>query len=155
MRTLYRVLAYLVAALVIVQAAMHAWASAGIAAYLGAGGTIDETAMPDFPEFVGIIVHGMNGMYVIPLVALALLVVSFFAKVPGGTMWAAIVLGLVVLQVTLGLLGHELTFLALLHGVNALLLFGSAAFAGYRVGSLAQGSRHVVGADPDRAVPVG
>ena len=51
--------------------------------------------------------HGMVGMMLIPLLALVLLIISFFAKIPGGVKWAAIVLGLVVLQVALGIFGHE------------------------------------------------
>ena len=47
------------------------------------------------------------------------------------------VLALVVLQVVLGFMGHSLSALAFLHGVNALLLFGTALVAGRRVGGLA------------------
>lgn len=131
MRTTYRVLAYVICGLVAVQAAMHAWASAGINAYIIGGGVIDVTsdAPPPVPEFAGIIIHAMNGMYVIPLVALVLLIVSFFTKVRRAVLFGAIVLALVVLQVTLGLFGHDITFLALLHGINALLLFGTAFYA--------------------------
>lgn len=134
MRITYRVLAFAICGLVMLQAASHAWASAGIAIYLAEGGTIDLASgtMPDFPEAVGLMIHGMNGMYAIPIVALALLVVAFFAKIPRGSMWAGIVLALVALQVTLGLLGHEMTTLAFLHGVNALALFGTALAAGLR-----------------------
>ncbi|WP_309065212.1 hypothetical protein [Microbacterium sp.] len=136
MRTAYRVLAYLVCGLVAVQAATHAWASAGLSAYIFGGGTIDPTASapPPVPEFLGIMIHGMNGMYVIPLVALVLLVVSFFTRTPGAVPFAATVLGLVVLQVTLGLMGHGMTFLALLHGLNALAIFAVALIAGTRIG---------------------
>jgi hypothetical protein len=81
---------------------------------------------------VGLMVHGMNGMMIIPVLALLLLVVSFFAKVPGGVGWAALVLGLVVLQVVLGIFGHELAISGLLHGVNAMVLFAVAAMAGVR-----------------------
>jgi ABC-type transport system involved in cytochrome bd biosynthesis fused ATPase/permease subunit len=48
--------------------------------------------------------------------------------------WAAIVVGLVALQITLGLLGHSLPFLALLHGLNALLLASAAFYAQLRAG---------------------
>lgn len=132
MRIAYQVLAFIVCALVAVQAATHAWASAGIGAFILGGGVIDLTsdAPPPFPEFAGIIIHGMNGMYVIPLVALVLLVVSFFAKVRHGILFAAIVFVLVIVQVTLGLLSHDVTSLALLHGANAILLFGVAFWSG-------------------------
>ncbi len=39
--------------------------------------------------------HGMNGMMVIPVVALLLLVISFFAKIPRGVAWAVGVAALV------------------------------------------------------------
>ena len=136
MRTTYRILAFIICGLVMLQAASHAWASAGIGQYLAQGGTIDfeSGALPAFPEAVGLMIHGMNGMYVIPVFALALLVVAFLAKIPGGVMRAVIVLVLVALQITLGILGHELTALAFLHGVNALALFGTAFWSGMRAG---------------------
>lgn len=142
MRTAYRVLAYLICALVAVQAAMHAWASAGLTSYIFGGGVIDmnSEAPPPVPEFAGIIVHGMNGMYVIPLVTLSLLVVSFFTKNRRAVIFAAVLLVLVVLQVTLGLLGHGITFLALLHGLNALAIFGTAITAGRLIGRAPQTS---------------
>jgi hypothetical protein len=61
------------------------------------------------------------------------LIVSFFAKIPGGVKWAATVFGLVVLQVLLGVFGHESPYLGLLHGVNALAVLGTAINAGKRV----------------------
>ena len=70
--------------------------------------------------------HGIFGMMLIPLLALVLLIISFFAKIPGGVKWAAIVLGLVVLQVALGIFGHETPYAGLLHGLNALILFAVA-----------------------------
>ena len=135
MRSAYKYLAYLVCALVMVQAASHAWVSSGLAKYLEGGGTIDfeSESLPDFPEATGFVIHGMNGMMVIPAVALVLVVVAFLAKVPGGLAWAGGVLALVVLQVALGLMGHSVTIAAFVHGVNALLLFGVALIAGRRV----------------------
>jgi heme A synthase len=77
---------------------------------------------------IGFIVHGMNGMFVIPALALVLLVVSFFAKVPRGVVWAAVLLVLIVVQVLLGI--AHVPELAMLHGVNALLVFTVALVAG-------------------------
>ena len=150
MRTVYRVLAFAICGLVMLQAASHAWVSAGLAAFLFEGGTFDPNSPPDIPEAMGFMIHGMNGMYVIPVVALALLVVSFFARVPRGVMWAVIIVALVALQVTLGLLGHTMTALAFLHGVNALALFGSALYAGLRAKAPA-----VAEAAPRSSVAVG
>lgn len=136
MRTAYRALGITIVVLVAVQAAAHAWASAGMGVYVSNGGVIDQSLMESggtpFTEVYGFVIHGINGMFVIPVVALALLVVSFLARFPGGVRWAAIVLGLVALQVTLGLLGHGLAFLGLLHGLNALLLATTAFHAQHR-----------------------
>ena len=133
MRIAYRALALTIVALVAVQAAAHAWASAGIGTFVQGGGVIDLALMESgelpFTEVLGLMVHGMNGMFVIPAVALLLLVVSFFARLPRGIAWAGIVLALVALQVTLGLLGHGLTVLGLLHGFNAIILASAAMYA--------------------------
>lgn len=132
MRTAFRALGFTITALVAVQAAAHAWASAGLGLFVANGGVVDLSLMESegapFPEALGFMIHGLNGMYVIPVVALALLVVSFFVKVRGAVMWAAITLALVVLQVTLGLLGHGMSFLGFLHGINALLLASVALY---------------------------
>jgi hypothetical protein len=72
---------------------------------------------------------------VIPVIALALLIVSFFAKVNGAIKWAVIVFVLVVAQGTLGLLGREFSLMGALHGLNALALFGVALHTGRRVPS--------------------
>ena len=88
-------------------------------------------------------IHGINGLMIIPLIALIFLIVSFFAKIPGGVRWAAIVFGLVVLQVLLGMFGHENAYLGLLHGVNALAVLGTAINAGRRVDSVAPASTAV------------
>lgn len=136
----YRILAAVIAALVGVQAASHAWASAGLGAYIMGGAVVDKSMMEDtggplpFPEVMGILIHGLNGGIVIPAVALALLVVSFFTRVAGTITRAAVVLGLVALQLTLGYSAPELPLLGLFHGLNALVLFG-AALSAYRAAS--------------------
>ena len=59
---------------------------------------------------------------------------SFFTRsVPGGAKWAAIVFGLVVLQVALGLFSHSVVGLGPLHGINAFALFMAALHAGRRL----------------------
>jgi heme A synthase len=77
-------------------------------------------------------IHALNGMFVMPVLGLLLLIVSFFAKVPGGVKWAGVVFGLVLLQVALGLLGHGIPALGGLHGLNALALFSAAIYAARR-----------------------
>jgi hypothetical protein len=138
MRTVYRVFAWLIAVEVMVQAAAMVYAIAGLGIWVDRdGGVLDKAAFESeeslFPEMIGFFVHGINGMMVIPLLALIFLIVSFFAKVPGGVKWAALVLLAVVVQVALGLFGHEAAIFGLLHGVNALVLFSLAVWAGKRV----------------------
>ena len=138
MKKVYKGLALLIALEVMVQAAAMVWAIAGLGLWVDRdGGVLDKAAFESgedlFPEFVGLVVHGINGMMVIPLLALALLIVSFFAKVPSGVKWAGIVLLAVVVQVALGMFGHEAAIFGLLHGANALLLFSAAVYTGLRV----------------------
>ena len=143
MRTAYKVLAYLVAAEVTVQAMVMVWAIAGLGKWVDGGGVFDKSvieggieggAMP-FPEVFGILVHGINGMFVVPGIALLLLIVSFFTKVRGAIKWALIVFVLVVAQGQIGFLGHEFPLAGLLHGLNALALFGVAIYAARRMRS--------------------
>jgi hypothetical protein len=136
-RTVYKVLAYVVAAEVVVQAMMVAWAVAGLDFWVDGGGVFDKSVMESeqtpFPEVAGIIVHGLNGGLVIPALGLLLLVSSFFAKVPGGIKFGALVFALVMIQSTLGYATHGLPFVGLLHGGNALLLFATALYTARRV----------------------
>ena len=75
--------------------------------------------------------HGFVGFNVMPLLGLALLIVSFFAykSVPGARKWGGIVLGLIVLQVALALFAFSIPALGALHGINALAVFGTAVRA--------------------------
>jgi heme A synthase len=137
MRTAYKTLAWLIAAEVVVQAAAMVYAISGLFIWVDRdGGVLDKAAIEGgetFPEIVGFIVHGINGMMVIPALALLLLIVSLFAKIPGGVMWAGLVLLAVVVQVMLGMFGHGFSLAGLLHGVNALVLFTTALYTGWRV----------------------
>lgn len=54
-------------------------------------------------------------------------------KVPDGVTWALIVFGAAVVQAALGIFSHSLSQLSILHGINALILFGAAVTAGMRV----------------------
>jgi hypothetical protein len=136
MRNVYRILAGLVAVGVVVQAMSIVYGVAGLEKWVEDGGVFDKAASEtedlSFTGAAGFLVHGINGMMIVPAVALLLLVCAFFAKVPGGVRWAGLVLLLVVVQVTLGLLGHEVPAVGALHGLNALLLFGSAGYASWR-----------------------
>jgi hypothetical protein len=130
-------LAYLVAAEVVVQAMAIVYGVAGLGIWIDHGGVLDKAAFSGgtspFPEFVGLILHGINGMLIVPLIALLLLVSSFFAKVPQGVRWAGLVFGLVIMQVLLGLFLHSISALGALHGLNALVLFTAALHTARRV----------------------
>ncbi|WP_205323773.1 hypothetical protein [Glycomyces sp. YM15] len=136
MRVVYRVLAYVIAAEVALQAAFTAYAVAGLAIWVEDGGVLDAAVMesedPPFDEAVGFMLHGINGMMVVPALALILLIISFFAKVKGGVLLAVLVLAWVIVQVLLGIFGHEAAILGLLHGLVAFAVYGTAFMAGYR-----------------------
>lgn len=136
MRTTYRVLAWIVAVEVLLQAAAISYAIFGFGRWIQQGGVLDKSVMESqaslFPEEVGFMVHGLNGMMIVPVVALLLLVVSFFAGVPRGVAPAGAVVGLVALQVLLGMFAHGIPGLGLLHGANALALFAVAVVAARR-----------------------
>ena len=84
-------------------------------------------------ENIGLELHSAVGMMVIPFIALVLLIVSFFAGIAGGVKWAAIVFGLVVLQVLLAFAAFGAPVVGALHGLNALALIAVAGIAGRRV----------------------
>ena len=134
MRTAYRVLALLIPVLVALQAALIAFGQFGIEAWVSDDNSYTARAQEggDATGAVGITLHGILGNSVIPLVALLLLGVAFFAHVPGGRKWAAFVLLDVVVQILLAVLAYNVPALGLLHGVNALLLFGLAMMAAQR-----------------------
>lgn len=139
MRTIYRVLAYLIAALVAMQAAAIALGVFGLFAWIAGGNVLDKAAMESdtttFAGAAGFEVHGTAGMLVIPVAALLLLAVSFSTKVPTATRAALIVLACVVCQSVLGLFAHEIYWLGAVHGMFALILFAVAAIAGRRMGA--------------------
>ena len=64
MRTTYRVLAWILALEVVVQAAAIAWALFGLTTWIDGGGVLDAAAIEaevQFDGVVGFMVHGMNG----------------------------------------------------------------------------------------------
>ena len=130
MKTVYRVLAYLIALGVVVQAMAIVLGMFGLSNWVEDGGVLDKAALDSdqslFDEEVGFAIHAIDGMLIIPLISLALLIVSFFAHVPGGVKWAGLVLLLVVVQVLLGFIGHAVPVIGALHGLGAFLLLGAA-----------------------------
>ncbi|MBO3731477.1 hypothetical protein [Glycomyces niveus] len=136
MRVVYRVLAYIIAAEVALQAAFMAYAIAGLGIWVEDGGVLDaavlESEEPPFDEAIGFMLHGINGMMVVPALALILLIISFFAKIKRGVLFALLLLGWVVVQIFLGLWGHEAAIFGLLHGLVAFAVYGTAFMAGFR-----------------------
>ncbi len=141
MRGVYRGLALAIAALVALQAAFMAFAISGLVRWVQKeGGSLDASTFAEGSEVqvggeTGFALHAISGMFLIPLVALILVIVSFFAKIPSGTKWALIVFGVVVLQFALAFVARlaSLPALSALHGLNALILFGVAVTAAMRV----------------------
>jgi hypothetical protein len=127
MRATYKYLAYAIDGLILVQAAVIAWAVFGLGAWIEDGNSLTKSKMEGstfaFAEERGFMIHGINGEMLIPLVALVLLIISFFAKVPEGPKWAGMLFGGIVVQIVLGIVGQGLPLLGMVHGVWAMLLF--------------------------------
>jgi hypothetical protein len=136
MRTTYRVLAGLIALGVVVQAMSIVWGVFGLSRWVEDGGVLDKAALESndqkFTGEAGFSIHGVNGTLIIPILALLLLIVSFFAKVPGGVKWALIIVGLVILQIALAFIAYGAPIVGMLHGLNALILLGAAGFTARR-----------------------
>jgi len=138
MKKTYRVLARLIAALVLVQAAAIAYGAFSIDKVIEKAKDHSNTitdASSKLDGGAGYGLHGLIGMLVIPLAAIILFVVAFMAHVPDGVKWAGFVLLDVVVQVALGFAAHGVPALGWLHGPNALVLFGLAIYTARRVGT--------------------
>ena len=137
MKKAYRVLAFLIAVEVVVQAAAIAFAVFGLSKWIEDGHQVNKAILDSgdtkFTGVIGFTIHGINGQLLIPLLGLILLIISFFAKVPGGSKWAGIIFGLIAVQVVLGFTAHAAPALGPLHGINALVIFSVAFLAGKRV----------------------
>ena len=135
MKQTYVWLARLIAIGVVLQAAFVAWGTFDVFK------TVDDGKVFDPEEYnAGQVMHSVFGLMVIPLLVLALLIVSFFAKVPGGVVLALIALGLVVLQFLLALFSFGAPVVGLLHGINAFVLAGVAGVAGRKASMAAKAS---------------
>jgi hypothetical protein len=137
MRKAYRILADAIAIGVAFQAMVMVFAIAGLFHWINdEGGSVDaavvdswENDHPTFQGAIGVPLHQMVGTFLIPLLALALLVVAFFAAVDGGVKWAAIIVGSVILQVGAGMSAGDAPWVGLIHGLNAFALFSVALVA--------------------------
>ena len=147
MKATYRILAVLIPVLVLVQAASIAFEMFGLGAWVDKGHTLTKSVLESDTSPVtggaGGAIHGLGAIALV-VVALALLVVSFFARIPGGVRWAAIVLGDVLLQWVFAIAGFIVSWqIGALHGLNAIVLagLGGAAAANARRSSKASTSR--------------
>jgi hypothetical protein len=120
----YRVLASLVALGVIVQASAIAFG------WFTALNRVDNGLVikKNYDGNLGDTIHSVNGQFVMPLLGLILLIVSFFAAktVPGARTWAGIVFGAIVLQIVLAFVAFSAPVVGALHGINALVVLGTA-----------------------------
>ena len=124
MRAVYRILAMLIAVGVVVQAAAISYALFDILHK-----TDDGQVFTKDSDNVGIAVHQVVGEMIVPLICLLLLIVSFFAGIPGGVKWAAITFGVMVLQIVLTFLSFPAPIVGTLHAINAFALAAVASLA--------------------------
>ncbi|MFL4474626.1 hypothetical protein ACIPVK_11570 [Paeniglutamicibacter sp. MACA_103] len=135
MRTAYKVVAHIIAAAVVVQAALIAWSMFGLIPDLQNG--VVPAERPWTAEM-----HGTIGMMVIPLLVLALVVIALLAH--AGLKWALWLLLAVAVQITLAFVAFlaTLPWVGALHGVNA---FAIIALAEIGARSVAHAPAHVPG----------
>ncbi|WP_417217450.1 hypothetical protein [Arthrobacter sp.] len=110
MRQTYKILAHVIAAAVVVQAALIAWTTFMAIGAIESG---TEIAGPPLPAMI----HGTLGMYVIPILVLALLVIALIAH--AGIQWAAWLVLAVVVQIGLAIAAFSAPAIGLLHGLVA------------------------------------
>lgn len=130
MRQTYKILAHVIAAAVVIQAALIAWTTFIVI------NTIESGAEVSGPPAAAM-VHGTIGMYVIPILALALLVVALFGH--AGIRWAIWVVVAVVVQIALALAAFSAPALGILHGLVA---FGIIALAEVGARAVAHAPAH-------------
>ena len=134
MKSAYKYLALAIALDVMIQAAAIAYGASGLASYVDDGHRVAKGTLEN-AHYIGVggyALHSVNGMMVIPLLAIALLVVALVAKIPGGARSAGILLVLIVVQVGLGAAAGSVPVLGAVHGILALAVFGFATMIGVR-----------------------
>jgi hypothetical protein len=134
MKSAYKYLALAIALDVLLQAAAIAYAVSGLASYVDDGHQVAKGTVEDanFTGVGGYALHAINGMVVIPVLAIALLVVALLSRIPGAARQAGILLIMIVVQVGLGGAAVAVPILGALHGVLALAVFGFATMIGVR-----------------------
>lgn len=135
----YRILNYVLSLEILIQAAVIAWWAFGVTSYADDHGSISHDRLEDgsFGGGAGLSIHAVNGFMIIPLIALALLVVAFLAKIPGGVRLAAITFVLVVIQAyVLPALSEKAPGVGALHGAVALAILALTIAAPRRAGQV-------------------
>jgi hypothetical protein len=130
MRGTYRVLAILIALLVLVQAAGIAFGTFGILKFVEDGKDYTKSISEDRTATgsLGQNIHSF-GAIAIALLAIILLIISFFSKIEGGVKWASIVFLVVLLQWVFAIIAFSAPVVGMLHGINAFVIFGTAMMA--------------------------
>ena len=110
MRKTYRIVADIIAIDVVIQSMAMVFAIAGLFKWIDDGATLDKSVIegwqddpPTWTGSIGHFIHVMNGTFLIPLLGIILLIVSFFAAVKGAVKWAAIVAVSIIVQVLAGI----------------------------------------------------
>ena len=125
MRQTYRVLAGLIALGVVLQASFVA-----LGWFLTLHDVDDGKVFTEDTDYnIGQGLHSVFGLMVIPLIAIVLFVISFFAKIDGGVKWAGYVLLAVILQIALAFVSFAVPAIGALHGINAFVVAGLAGGA--------------------------
>jgi len=127
----YRVLAGLIALLVLVQAAAVTYGAFTVDKTVDKAKDHGDTvahASGALDGGLGYALHSVVGMVIIPVVALLLVVVSVLLRERTALTWAALIAADVAVQVALGQAAHSVPALGWLHGPNALVLLTLAGY---------------------------
>jgi hypothetical protein len=131
MRSAYRILGHAIAGFVAIQAAAIALWVFGLLHWVDDGHSFTPKVADDRLDgvtgSVGVTIHSFGAM-VVAVLAIVLLVISFFAKIEGGVRWAALVFLAVLVQWVTAIASFSVPGLGALHGLNALLI----AWLGWR-----------------------
>jgi hypothetical protein len=148
MKATYRVLAYLIPVIVALQASFIALGVFGLGKYVEDGNDFTKSVLENGGSTgdIGFALHSFGAMAA-ALVALVLLVVSFFAKIEGGIRAALFVFLDVVLQWVLAFVSFGVWAIGILHGLNAFLMFGLGLMAA------AAATRSIKGTAPTTSAP--
>jgi hypothetical protein len=130
MKATYRVLAILIPVIVALQASFIALGVFGLGKWVEDGNDFTKSVLENGGSTgdIGFVLHSF-GAIAAALVALLLLIVSFFAKIEGGVRAAALVFADVLVQWVLAFVSFGAWAVGILHGLNAFLMFGLGMMA--------------------------